>query len=664
MSNEKHAAGGRSTAAMPPWMKLAEPTSRTLRVYALDPSAGNFVGNVMTVKIRWERNLKPGPIGRRFAVIDYDGANKCYYPPVDLDDYRILAQDGLDPTESDPRFHQQMVYAVATRTVEKFEAALGRTIHWRRAERPAGSQRAADPAEDIWVLKLYPHAMVQANAFYCRQAHGILFGYFRASEDKPGENLLPGQTVFTCLSHDIIAHEVTHAVIDGIRKYFTEPTNPDVLAFHEAFADLTALFLHFSHREALLDTIRKTGGRLHSFELRPDAAPVKGSARTGSDKSGSPVSAESKVANPLVQLAQQFGRASGKGEGLRRALDSEPNPAALQTRIHDPHFRGSILVAAVFDAYFSTYLRASADLFNIYNAGGGQLGQEELPASLANLLAANAARIADDFFMLCARAIDYCPPVDVTFGDFLRALITVSMDLRPDDEQRVRLALMQAFRVRGIYPEDASFFSEDALAWPRVPRWTRPIEPDALPPVSVDKLPESKRKGEFDLVFGDPGGMTREQKDLNGEILRAWAWQNAQRLGFDASPSLRVEQRPFAPSFHQVFRVGPDGRMLSDMVVELVQTRRVAFDKDYPAAGTFPVRGGVTLIISAPGRDATGHRTPPMVRYAIGKKLVGAEGKVREERQRQHAFALGLHNGDTTEDAHFQADFGLIHQGT
>ena len=44
---------------------------------------------------------------------------------------------------------------------------------------------------------------------------------------KPNQgNNLPGQRVFTCLSHDIIAHEVTHAVIDGIRTYFTEPTNP------------------------------------------------------------------------------------------------------------------------------------------------------------------------------------------------------------------------------------------------------------------------------------------------------------------------------------------------------------------------------------------------------------------------------------------------------
>lgn len=656
-------AAKRRVPRQPPWMRLPEPTTRVLRVYALDPSAGNLVGNVMSVTLRWERNLKPGPVGRRFAVIDYDGANRCYYPPVDLNDYRILASDGLDPSESDPRFHQQMVYAVASQTVEKFEAALGRSVHWRRAERFAGSEKPEDAADDIWVLKLYPHAMLQANAFYCRQAHGILFGYFRASQEQPGP-YLPGQTIFTCLSHDIIAHEVTHAVIDGIRAYFTEPTNPDVLAFHEAFADLTALFLHFSHKDALLDTIRKTGGRLYRYELTPDAASTRGSARELDAQGSAAVSAESPEVNPLVELAQQFGRASGMGHGLRQALDEKPDPAALQTRIHDPHFRGSILVAAVFDAYFSTYLRAAADLFNIYTAGGGQVDRAELPASLANLLAGAAARIADDFFMLCARALDYCPPVDITFGDYLRALITVSTDLRPDDDQRMRLALMQAFRVRGIYPTDASFFSEGALCWPRVPEWTRAPEPDALPPVTaIVKHPATGVLDDHALVFGIPNTLTREQQDLNGAILREYAWVNAKRLGFDARPSLAEHDRPFAPSFHQVFRQAPNGRTQVDMVVELVQTRRVPFDTAYPEAGSFPMRGGVTLIVSAPGRDATGHRTLPTVRYAIGKKLDGPQAQEREQRQRLHALALGLNEGDTTQDTHFQADFGLVHQG-
>lgn len=654
------------------WMELEEPALRALKVYALDPSAGNYIGNVMSLNVKWERNLKPGPAGSKIAVIDYDGANKRYYPPVDLNDHRILARGGLDPSESDPRFHQQMVYAVATETIEKFEAALGRRIHWRRADRPPGAEdgkgRTWRKTDSIWVLNLFPHAMVQANAFYSPEAKGILFGYFAAQTTNQGQNL-PGQRVFTCLSHDIVAHEVTHAIIDGIRTYFTEPTNPDVLAFHEGFADLAALFCHFSHKVALLDTIQKTGGRLYQFELKPDVAPT--GARSASGTGGTPstegdveITAQMKMRNPLIDLAKQFGEASGMNRGLRSALDIRPNTNDMQVRVNDAHFRGSILVAAVFDAYFSVYLKRTADLFRIYRAGGGSSNPEELPGSLARLLAEEASTTADEFFQMCARAIDYCAPVDITFGDFLRALITVNLDLKPNDGKVIRDALMQAFRVRGIYPEGASFFSEDALSWPRVPKWADPPSPGALPPVkAVITHPKTKRKQMMSLVFGNPNGLTRDEKDINGRILRQYAQDNAERLSFDADPSLPDEFKPYAPSFHPVFRIAPDGSLRIDMVVELVQTRRVPFDKSLPSVGSFPLRGGVALIISAPEVDRFGIPGEAEVRFAIGKPLTGGEGEQREARQREHHMAMGLLKGNTDDPKHFQVNFGLLHQG-
>src|SRR3954469_1136033 len=87
---------------------IPTPTERPLMVYATDPSAGRFVGNHMTATVRYE-TLEPGPIGERFAVIDYDGANNTFYKPVDLNDPRLLVGGGFPPMESDPRFHQQMV---------------------------------------------------------------------------------------------------------------------------------------------------------------------------------------------------------------------------------------------------------------------------------------------------------------------------------------------------------------------------------------------------------------------------------------------------------------------------------------------------------------------------------------------------------------------------
>jgi hypothetical protein len=94
------------------------------------------------------------------------------------------------------------------------------------------------------------------------------------------------------------------------------------------------------------------------------------------------------------------------------------------------------------------------------------------------------------------------------------------------------------------------------------------------------------------------------------------------------------------------------------MVVELIQTRQVLFDPQFPHAGSFPVRGGVTLIVAAPRREARGYG-PPRVRFRIPKPITES----REKRQRAYAMGMGLANGDTDDARHFQANFGLVHQG-
>src|SRR5262249_32037853 len=141
-------------------MELDRPLSRPLKAYAFDPSQGRLLGNEMSLAVRYQ-DLNPGPVVRDYlaydaiAVIDYDGASKTWYKPVNLDDPRILIRGGLDPSESDPRFHQQMVYAVVTETIQHFEAALGRRIHWRRGERPFGGEQAGVD-ESIYTLNIFP----------------------------------------------------------------------------------------------------------------------------------------------------------------------------------------------------------------------------------------------------------------------------------------------------------------------------------------------------------------------------------------------------------------------------------------------------------------------------------------------------------------------------
>ena len=68
---------------------------------------------------------------------------------------------------------------------------------------------------------------------------------------------------------------------------------------------------------------------------------------------------------------------------------------------------------------------------------------------------------------MCIRAIDYCPPVGITFGDYLRAIVTADHDLNPDDVYGYRLAFIESFRAVGeSTPEGMRSMSIEGLLWP------------------------------------------------------------------------------------------------------------------------------------------------------------------------------------------------------
>ncbi len=603
------------------------PTSRRLAVYAFDPSRGRMLGNVMHVEVPYEP-LGPGPVGARVAVIDYDFSNRCFYAPVELDSKPLLVSGGLDPSESDPRFHQQMAYAVVSETLREFEAALGRAVHFRRA--------GADSIEKLYV---YPHAMREANAFYSRDARGLLFGYFPASADAPGKNL-PGQTVFTCLSHDIVVHETTHAIVDGVRAYFAEGTNVDVAAFHEGFADVAALFRHLSHREVLLDTIQRTGGMLYRYQLRPEVVPGGASPdaprpRTADAMAGAnPAAIQAEIApnNALVELAQQFGDAIGRGRGLRSMIGSLPNSNDIGT-IVEPHARGAILMAAIFDAFFSIYVRRTKHLFRICRAGGWREDSGDLPDVLARALADEASRAAEHCFGMCVRALDYCPPVDVTFGDYLRALMTADYERFPDDDLDYRDAFMQAFRLRGIRPADAKFFSEDALRWSRN---TRPLPRCARLAFGLESLRAPELQG-----------LSPAEKDRNGAVLRAYAEQNAVLLGFEPG------SKPEVPSFHPVYRVRPQGGLSIEMVVEMIHSKEVPVSLADPSLGTMPFRDGATVIFDCRGE----------VRYLITKPDKDRLARQRAHFMRVQGLSLATQRGPgAASSSRLDIDFAALHR--
>jgi len=604
-----------------PRPRVFQPPCRRIRVFAFDASMARHLEtapiNEVTLEIPWEAqydgksSLSPGPVGEYLEVVDYDPASGCFYEPVDLDDHGLLAVDGLTPSEGDPKFHQQMVYAVAMNLIDHFERALGRPVLW--ASQTVYTDEG-ETKEFVRRLRIYPHALREANAYYSPAKKALLMGYFLPDAGDPDVY----GPIFTCLSHDVIAHEMSHALLDGLHPRFIEPSNGDVLAFHEAFADVVALFQHFSHSEVLLHEI----------------------ARTRSDLG---------TENLLGQLAQQFGRAIGKRGALRDALGgidektgkwrpNRPSPQVLQTA-QEAHDRGAALVAAIFGAFVAIYHTRIADLLRIYTQGSGVLAPGALHPDLVRRLASEAAKTSTHFLRLCIRALDYCPPVDVTFGDYLRAMITADLDFVRDDRHNYRLAILESFQRWGIYPADVRTLSVESLIWrpPRThasdlkPLFTEgKLEPEWRPTANRRELWETMTKN-AEIVqdwldnfcsseFGDELGLS-----LGADSPATLFWRNGR-------PEVEVH------SVRVARRITPQGSLVTDLVVEIIQRRRGYFDPKrqkeedesnhrlHPGQrGDFTFYGGCTLLL-----DPSDCR----IRFAITKHVLSSSRLDRERRFR------------------------------
>jgi len=569
-------------AACQPSIEPFDPPFRRIRTYAVDPSLSTRLAtagmNEISLKVRWEK-LEKGPKGEYLHVVDEDASGETY-EPVDLNDPRLIATDGWQPSEGNAAFHQQMVYAVAMKTIEHFERALGRPVLWRPQINP---ENEFDDSQFVRQLTISPHALRQANAYYSPLLVGLLFGYFEASATDPGDHV-PGSKVYACLSHDIVAHETTHAILDGMHRRFNEPTNDDVLAFHEAFADVIALMQHFTIPEILETEIGRTRGNLRTQSI-------------------------------LGSLALQFGRATGKRGALRDSIGRfndagewvplKPDPADYQ-KVKEPHQRGSLLVAAVFDAFTAIYETRTADLLRIYTGGTGILPDGAIHPDLVRRLANEASKTAGHILNICIRALDYLPPVDVTFGEYLRGIITADADLVPDDPYHYRVAFVEAFRKRGIYPRDLDTLSVDTLRW-------KGVSIEKPPPQYKLILRQLKTYADACFYITDRERLfhvTRKQRQLLHERLKEIFKESpefASTLGLNFSLDLTASFEVHA--LRRSNRVGPDGNHRPQVVVALTQSRDIEVEG---SSQPQKFRGGSTLIVDL---------AKPAVEYAIIKNI-------------------------------------------
>jgi len=590
-------AGDRPTAYE---HKPGNPLYRPLRLYSRDPAVSRLSGAVALVNLPYEP-LEPGPRGALLEVVDVDWQGNRW-APLPLDDPDVLLTQGRTPSTSDPLFHQQMVYAVCSLVCASFRSALGRHVPWGFRTRPEGH-----PSEGR--LEIRPHAFDgKANAYYDPDRGSLQFGCWKAPIGRVAGRNAPDSRIYACLSHDVIAHEVTHALLDGLRSQFCRPTGPDVMAFHEAFADLVALFQHFSYPEVVEAEIRRTRGALQQASLLTDLAIQFG--QTAGDLGGTPECASPDLINHRRRRVRPGMRP--KTQGLRSAIGTDQRyerdgcPA-------EPHARGAILVAAVFDAFLTVYRRKIAEPIRLATGGTGVLGPGELSADLRRALAQEASKLAGQYLKMCIRAIDYCPPVDVEFGEFLRAVITADRDLVPDDPYAYREAWVDAFRQRGIYPLHVDSLSEDALLWSGPSRRLRELEQLSF----------------ANLRFRGSPGQPADDKELYRQACALGRRLNdpVMRDECGLAPPYRPGSGdrgsvdlPRVESVRSCQRTGPDGQIVFDLVAEVTQ-RRIAAGDATTGGTSFPFYGGATLILNPHGE----------IRYIIRKKVVH---ETREAAQR------------------------------
>lgn len=507
-----------------------------LTVLAQDPSI-LVNGRALTIAVPVPtESLAPGPKSHRIHVVDYDSTENRYYAPYPLKPNaqgdRYVNVTDIERLLADRDFHAQNAYGHVATTLAQFESALGRHVTWAF---PSGAHH----------LKVAPHAFLDANAFYTRRDEALCFGYFALSDKAPRR---AANYVYTSLSADIVTHETTHAVLDGLRSELMRPSTPDQPAFHEGFADCVALLSALARQDLLrlVLPLRRVQGRdvIALADLKPAALE-----RT-----------------VLLGLAEQFGKAlaaqnlmNRSATALRRSVEIKPRAQNYDTaREAEPHELGEILVAATMNAFLAFWYARSQTLA----PPGARIVDRGRAIE-------DGAQAAQDLLHMMIRAIDYIPPVNMTYADFLSALLTVDRELTQGrGKYDYRSHITACFARYRILP------ATPAGVW--------------MPP----ELARGQR-----LTYGQSG---HAEMMWDREAIMRFLWENRRALQISEDAMTTVNfVRP-------AVRTGPEGFLLRETIVEYFQlfdlrasdlrALRLKKPTDMPKDAPVRLLGGGTLV--------------------------------------------------------------------
>ncbi len=393
-------------------------------VFIQDPLVAleNPILGIQEISVRLEEGFSDGPTSSRIAVVDFNGDTQSLTLPIvwnetvgwfhkplkdaqakidwipdsppDMrrrrktqklkDEYKQFVSD----TVKNPYFHQLNVWAIVQRVLEFYEEpqALGRPVPW---------------GFDGNRLIIVPHAGYGENAFYDQNSKSLQFYYF-------GDSQTPG---FTCLSHDIIAHETGHAILDGIRPRYNQLSSVQTGAFHEFIGDLTAILMALFNNDIRHFVAEQTQGKFGKADV-------------------------------LANIAEQFGKEVSQRKYLRTAYNDETMESVNKSL--SPHYVSEVLTGAMFDILMGI-AQTHLDKNTLDDS-------EEMSGSATKKVSPSQALwwAADRFRRVAIQPLDLLPPCDVQFSDYAKAVIRNDILTNPVDDQGYRAIMLKVFHERKI----------------------------------------------------------------------------------------------------------------------------------------------------------------------------------------------------------------------
>lgn len=373
-----------------------------------------------------DKDYLAGMSSSKFSVQDTDAYGIPKFQGLDWanTDTSFDAQNNQKDFIDNPQFHQINTFSVAAHTLDFVEAAMGREMKWKHGG----------------PLVLRPHAITEPNAYYDPSAPSLNFGYFSS-----GFRRAP---IWTCLSHDIIAHELGHAILDSFRPLYVHSEEPDTGALHESIGDLLSLFSALEHKSVVEKLYRDSGGDMKNPSL-------------------------------ITGLAEEF------GIGLQGVnfpfLRSALNGQGYNSAPEEIHERSTLWTASIYEILARLVEESlSPEVNEVLGNSPAQQQQcspvfaQQANPDFENYYAEPKNRDSfEDFFAaiiiagrrvkgMMLRALQDIPPTGVTFPLLARVIIATDERLFPDDTGTREIA-------KEIFTKRELWWEEEGMPEPYIP---------------------------------------------------------------------------------------------------------------------------------------------------------------------------------------------------